>query len=89
MAKEATAKVQGDLPGMEQREIADLEEKAHEYKKIMGERQDLLRREIELKGDILTAMRKHRRKDYVRDGVEIHIVPRDEVVRVTFPEEEA
>ena len=89
MAKEATAKVQGDLPGMEQREIEDLEKAAHEYKKIRDKRQDLTRREVELKDEILKAMHKHRKKDYSRDGIEIHIVVEQEKVQVKIHDDEA
>jgi hypothetical protein len=74
---------------MEEREVSDLEDKAHEYKKIQKRRTDALKREIELKADILALMRKHKKKDYVRDGIEIHIEARDEVVHVKFHEEEA
>lgn len=81
-------KDQQELPGMEDREVRDLEEKAHEYKKVLAKRQDLLRREVELKTDILGLMRKHKKKDYVRDGIEIHVVARDEVVRVKLREAE-
>lgn len=84
-----SAKDQKTLPGMEQREIADLEEKAHEYKKVLAKRQDLLNRKVELKADILGLMKKHGKKDYVRDGIEIHIIARDEVVRVKLHDEEA
>lgn len=73
---------QAALPGMEAREITELEAKAREYKSVLRDRQDLLRREVELKSDILGLVKKHKKRDYVRDGIEIHVVARDEVVRV-------
>lgn len=88
MAKEATAKAQSNLPGMEEREIADLEAKAHEYLKIRNKRQDLTRREVELKTDLLGLMHKHKKKDYERDGIEIHVVTEQETVKVKIHEDE-
>jgi hypothetical protein len=83
-----TPKDQKDLPGMEDREIKDLEEKAHEYKKILNKRQDLTRREVELKTDLLALMKKHKRREYVRDGIEIRIVTKEEMVKVRINDEE-
>ena len=79
---------QKDLPGMEAREIKDLEEKAHEYLKIRNKRQDLTRREVELKTDLLSLMKKHKRKDYERDGIEIHIIVEQEKVQVKIHDDE-
>lgn len=89
MAKTAAAKDQADLPGMEQREIEDLEALAHEYKKILNKRQDLTRREVELKRDLITAMHRHKRKDYEREGIEIHLIVEQEKVQVRIHDEEA
>ena len=87
-AKEQTGKPQGDLPGMEEREIADLEAKAHEYLKIRNKRQDLTKREVELKTDLLGIMKRHKRRDYTRDGIEIHIIVEQEKVQVKIHDEE-
>lgn len=82
-------KDQKDLPGMEERELKDLEEKAHEYFKIRNKRQDLTRREVELKTDMLGLMKKHKKRDYERDGIEIHVVTETEKVKVRIHDEEA
>lgn len=82
------AKDQKELPGMEEREIADLEEKAHQYKKILNKRQDLTRREVELKSELLALMKKHKKRDYERDGIEIHIVVEQERVKVKIKDED-
>jgi hypothetical protein len=83
-AKAAT----GRLPGMDEPEIKDLEEKAHEYLKIRNKRQDLTRREVELKTDLLGLMKKHKKKEYVRDGIEIRVVVEEETVKVKIHDEE-
>ena len=88
-AKELSGKPQGDLPGMEDREIADLEAKAHDYLKIRNKRQDLTRREVELKTDLLAMMHKHKRRDYTRDGIEIRIIVEQEKVQVKIHDEES
>ena len=87
MAKVQTAKTQGSIPGMEEREIKDLEEKAHEYLKIRNKRQDLTRREVELKTDLLGLMKRHKKTEYVRDGIQIHVVTQQETVKVKIKEE--
>lgn len=81
-------KEQSDLPGMEQREIAELEEAAGEYKKIRNRRQKLTASEVDLKTTLLRLMRKHKKTDYVRDGIEIHVIVEKEKVRVTIRDEE-
>jgi hypothetical protein len=79
------AKEQKDLPGMENRSIKELVDKATEYAEIRDKRQDLTRREVELKADLLTAMHKHKLKDYSYEGIEIHVVTEEETVRVKLP----
>lgn len=81
------AKDQQNLPGLEEREIQELEDKAYEYKKIRDKRQDLTRREVEFKTDLLVLMKKYKKRDYDHDGVEIHVVTEQETVKVTIHEE--
>ncbi len=73
---------QKELPGMEDRKLADLVEAAEEYAKIRDKRQDLTKREVELKSDLLGLMKKHKRKEYVYDGIEIRVVTEEETVKV-------
>lgn len=70
------------LPGMEDSKLKDLCDRAEEYAEIRDKRQDLTRRESELKSDLLSLMKKHRKKDYVFDGIEIHVVMEEETVKV-------
>lgn len=76
------AKTQADLPGMEDRKISDLVEKAEEYVKVRDKRQDLTRRESELKADLLTLMKKYKKREYVYEGIEIRIVVEEETIKV-------
>jgi len=83
----AKAKQQQELPGMEEREIPELEDKGYEYLKARNKRQDILKKEVELKGDLLSLMKKHKKHDYVRDGIEIHVVAESETVKVRVRKE--
>jgi hypothetical protein len=80
---------QKELPGMEDRRLEDLVEKATDYVKIRNKRQDLTKREVELKSDLLALMHKHKRKDYVFEDIEIHVVMEEETVKVKIHKEEA
>lgn len=64
-----------DLPGMENRDIPELEELASEYVDIRDERIALNRRESELKKKLRAAMKQHNRVRYANDGVEIELIP--------------
>jgi hypothetical protein len=77
-----TPKDQKDLPGMEGRGIAELDDLCRSYAKIRDKRQDLTKREVELKADLLAAMRKHKKREYVSDGIEARIVTEEESVKV-------
>ncbi len=84
------AKEQKDLPGMEGRQIQELVDLGTEYAKIRDKRMDLGKREVELKHDLLSAMKKHKKKEYIFDGIEIRVVMEEETVKVkvTNPEPE-
>jgi hypothetical protein len=67
-------KDQKDLPGMENRNIEELDELCRAYAKIRDKRQDLTKREVELKADLLACMKKHKKREYFSHGIEAHIV---------------
>jgi hypothetical protein len=82
------AKDQKELPGMEDRKLPDLVAAANAYVKIRDKRQDLTKREVELKLDLLGLMHKHKKTDYVFDDVEIHVVMEKETVKVKVKHDE-
>ena len=87
MAKKAAVKrepkpKQQRLPGTENPEIQELEDKAHEYATVRDEHIGLTAQESQLKQDLLGLMRKHKRKVYTRDGIEIEVVPEGEKLKV-------
>lgn len=65
---------QNDLPGMTDRKLSDLSDKAHEYAEIRDKRMALSTKEHELKQDLHGLMKRHKMKNYVFDDVEIQIV---------------
>jgi hypothetical protein len=73
-----------DLPGMEDRAIVPLQEAALKYAEIRDERMALNQREAQLKAEVRTLMKRHRKTHYAYDGVEIDILPpeADEIVKV-------
>jgi hypothetical protein len=78
---------QGDLPGMEDRLLPDLEEGARAYAEIRDQRMALNKEEAELKANLLALMHKHGKEKYTHDGVEILIVTTDETVKVKITED--
>jgi hypothetical protein len=71
-----------DLPGMEDRNLADLEEVAIEYAQLRDERMALTKQEVALKARTLALMQKYSRTTYRREGLEIERVTPDETVKV-------
>lgn len=80
-------KSQPDLPGVE-RKIDELQAKSLEYAGIRDERQEMLRKEVELKQELLGLMKKHGLEKYDCDEVFIEIVHDKEHVRVKVKKEE-
>lgn len=78
---------QRDLPGMEERRIPDLHAAAEVYADTRDSRMDLLNREVELKEELLGLMRKHGKKVYLYDSVEIRVVHENETVKVKIHKE--
>ena len=81
MAAKKKAK-QEDLPGLENREIKELNEAAQEYAAIRDERQALTLKEVALKADLLNKMHRRKMTDYVYEDIEIHVVTEEETVKV-------
>lgn len=73
---------QSDLPGMEDRRIAGLENAAQDYAEIRDQRQALSQKEVELKGNLLTLMHKLDKTEYHRGNVSISIIVEKEKVKV-------
>ena len=84
MAAKKKAK-QADLPGMENREIKELNDAAEEYASIRDERQQLTVQEVGLKAKVLSLMHKRKMNDYVFNGIEIHVIMEEETVKVKVP----
>lgn len=79
---------QGDLPGMEDREIAEIERAAERYAGIRDRRIALNAEEHQLKLDLLGLMKQHKRETYVHDGIEVRVVHEKENVKVKLHKEE-
>ena len=73
---------QGDLPGMEDKHLADLEDGARQYAAVRDQRMRLTEREVELKDALLSLMHKHKKTTYKCEDIEIRIVVTKEKVNV-------
>jgi len=80
-ARRGTARNQ-DLPGMEDREIRELEEVALAYGEVRDQRMALNVEEASLKGTALQLMKKFGKTIYKHAGVEIRVIPGEEDVKV-------
>jgi len=82
-----------DLPGMEDRAIQPLHDKAIEYHRKVRERMKLAKEEAKLKAEVRTLMKASNRTRYAYDGVEVELeppaTPAEEkvTVKVTLEEE--
>jgi hypothetical protein len=73
---------QADLPGMEDREIKELQSAARRYAEIRDERMALTPKEVDLKQTLLRLMKQHHKQIYRHDGIEVRVVTEEETVRV-------
>lgn len=80
---------QKKLPIVEDSAIKPLEDAAHEYVVIRDERMDLSQQESGLKAKLLALMKKHSKKTYVHDGIEIRVVAEEETVKVRIKKSKA
>lgn len=76
------------LPGLEDAQIEELETIATEYKKQQKKRMSYLSKEVEQKGLLLEAMKRHKKKHYKFEDLEIEIVPTGEKLRVKIKKED-
>lgn len=72
MAKKDEAKTK-DLPGMEDRAIQPLHDKAVEYDSVKKQRMKLTQQEVKLKAEVRTLMKAANRTRYAYDGVEVEL----------------
>lgn len=70
------------LPGMDDRRLDDLHEAAEEYADIRDQRMALTPKEVELKSNLLKLMKRHGKKSYHFNGLEIDVIVESEKVRV-------
>jgi hypothetical protein len=89
MAKAAATKraKQKELPGMEDRSIADLNQAALDYAEGRDERMELTKKEVELKTALIAMMHRHGKKTYKYEDIEIELVPEGEKVKVRIHKE--
>lgn len=73
---------QQQLPGVEDNKLAAIENLAMDYAEIRDQRQELSKRESELKQDLLKLMHKLNRKEYKRDGISVIVEVEEETVKV-------
>ena len=72
-----------DLPGMEDRTIGSLEKMAEEYADYRDERIAIGQREVRLKADVMSEMKRLGKTRYHRNGITIEIVVEQESVKVS------
>ena len=78
---------QMDIPGTEDREIKELKDAALDYAEVRDERQQLTAKEVPLKQQLLSLMKKHKKENYKYGGVEIRVVHEKENVKVKVKKE--
>lgn len=81
-------KQQKKLPGMEDTKITEIENLALKYAEVRDQRMTALKGEVELKGQLLAAMKKVHKQVYRRHNVEVRIVHEEETVKVKVKEKE-
>ena len=86
--EKATEALQADLPGLEDRAIAELEAAAEEYAGIRDRRMALTEQEVECKEKLLALMHGHGKQTYIHGGIEIRVVAEKEKVRVRIHKDE-
>jgi hypothetical protein len=86
-APKAKKAKQEDLPGMEDRKIAELEAAALEYAEGRDERMEMTKREVELKTKLIALMHKHGKTIYRCGDIEIEVVPEKEKIKVRVHKE--
>lgn len=80
---------QADLPGMSDRKLKDLHECAEEYADKRDARQEIGRKEVELKTRLLGLLKKHKLEHYEYEDVTIDLVHEEETVKVRIKKQKA
>jgi hypothetical protein len=80
---------QASIPGMEDREIEELQAAGEHYASIRDRRMKLTEEEVELKKEVRTLMIRHGKKTYRFGKVEIDLVPGEEKVKVKIHKDES
>ena len=75
------------LPGVDGG-IPELEQLGFEYAAIRDRRMETLKEEVELKGKIFAAMKKHKKTQYIYQDLMIQIVPGEEKLKVKVAKED-
>lgn len=70
---------QADLPGMEDRDIPEIEEAAERYRDVRDERIALSKDESTAKQSLIAVMKAHKRSVYSRNGMSITLEEIDNV----------
>jgi hypothetical protein len=81
-------KKQADLPGMENRAITELEEAARKYAAIRDKRMALNDAEVKLQDILMALLKKHGKREYKHDGIEVWIKVEQEKVKVRIHEDD-
>jgi hypothetical protein len=71
-----------DLPGVDHRNLADIEAVALDYAEVRDRRMALTKDEAALKQQIIGLLKHHKKTTYRREGLELAIVPGEERLRV-------
>jgi hypothetical protein len=74
---------------VDDRKINDLHEAALAYEDVKQQRMTLTPKEVAAKADVLRLMKKHKKKTYRCNGVEVDLVSEDETVKVRVKSAEA
>lgn len=82
--KKAAVKIprQDQLPGIEDKKIAAIENAALDYAEIRDQRQDLTTQEVELKKKLIKLMHAKELQEYKRNGISVKLVLEEESVKV-------
>lgn len=79
---------QPDLPGMENRKIADLQEAAEKLLHISDQKKQLAAKEKEAGLELIKIMRRHKREHYRYKGIVVTIIEGNDKVQVRETAEE-
>lgn len=88
MAKKDNEPESVRLPGLEDPAIEELEKLAKLYAKTRDKRQAIGVQEVDLKGQLLVAMKKNGKEEYTHGKISIRVVVEEETVKVKIRKDE-